>query len=189
MDENLAYQRPLQEELIGGKVVLMSPAATNHNRIAFKIALIFGKYLEGKKCIPFGDGEKVFLSKTDHFVPDFMVICDRDKIRPDGVHGAPDLVVEILSPSTASYDRGRKKRVYESCGVPEYWIVSPEAKSVDVYLLENGRYELEHTYAICPDWMLEGMIEEERAAIRTSFKCHLYDDLEITLDDIFSDLF
>ena len=190
MDENLAYQSEYRQELIGGKIVLMAPTATtSHNRISYKIGLIFGKYLEGKTCVPFGDGEKVFLSKTDHFIPDFMVVCDRDKIKPDGVYGAPDLVVEILSPSTGSFDRGRKKRVYESCGVPEYWIVSPEAQSVDVYLLQDGRYELEGSYAVFPDWMLKSMTEEEIAQVRTSFRCHLFDDLEIKLDDIFSDLF
>ena len=118
-----------------------------------------------------------------------MVVCDREKIKPDGVYGAPDLVVEILSPSTGSFDKGRKKRVYESCGVPEYWIVSPEAQSVDVYWLENGRYELEGSYAVYPDWMLKGMTEQELARVRTSFRCRLFDDLEIKLNDIFCDLF
>ena len=119
--ENLAYPEEYRQELIGGKIVMMAPAATtSHNRIGYKIGLIFGKHLEGKKCVPFGDGEKVFLTKTDHFIPDFMVVCDREKIKPDGVYGVPDLVVEILSPSTGSFDKGRKKRVYESCGVPEY---------------------------------------------------------------------
>lgn len=98
MNGNLAYKGDWREELIGGKIVMMSPAATNHNRISGNIYGIFWSYLKGKKCVPFGDGEKVFLTETDHYVPDFMVVCDRDKIKPDGVHGAPDLVVEILSP-------------------------------------------------------------------------------------------
>lgn len=188
--ENLAYQEEYRQELIGGKIVMMAPAATTrHNCISGNIYTIFRQYLKGKKCVPFGDGEKVFLTKTDHFIPDFMVVCDREKIKPDGVYGAPDLVVEILSPSTGSFDKGRKKRVYESCGVPEYWIVSPEAQSVDVYWLEDGRYELEGSYAVYPDWMLKGMTGEELARVRTSFRCRLFDDLEIKLDDIFSDLF
>ncbi len=189
MDENLAYQEERREELIGGKVVMMSPAATNHNRISDNIHGIFWSSLRGKKCIPFGDGEKVFLTATDHYVPDFMVVCDRDKIKPDGIHGAPDLVVEVLSPSTGGNDRGRKKRTYEKCGVPEYWVVSPEARSVDVYLLKDGRYELDASYAVCPDYLLAHMTEDEKAALVTEFKCHLYDDLVIRLDDIFDDLF
>lgn len=189
MSNNLAYQEPQREELIGGKIVMMSPAATNHNRIAANILIFFGHYLKGKKCIPFGDGEKVFLTPTDHYVPDFMIVCDRDKIKPDGVHGAPDLVVEILSPSTGVNDRGRKKRVYEECGVPEYWIISPEARSIDVYLLSDGRYELDGSYSLYPDYLLSHMTDEEKASVVTEFTCHLYNDLTIQLEDIFSDLF
>lgn len=189
MNENLAYQQERREELIGGKIVMMSPASTKHNCISGNIYYIFRHYLKGKKCIPFGDGEKVFLTSTDHYVPDFMIVCDRDKIKPDGVYGAPDLVVEILSPSTGTFDKVQKKSVYEKCGVPEYWIVSPEAKSIDVYLLKDGRLELEHFYSLYEDWMLKQMTEDERAAIVTEFKCHLYDDLTIRLDDVFCDLF
>jgi len=189
MDENVAYQEVLREELISGRIVAMAPAATNHNRIAGNIFLAFGSHLKGKNCIPFGDGEKVFLTGTEHYVPDFMVVCDRSKIKPDGVHGTPDLVVEILSPSTGPRDKGRKKNVYEACGVPEYWIVSPEARSIDVYLLENGRYELDNSYSVYPDYLLAGMTDAEKAEIVTEFKCHLYDDLTIRLDDVFSDLF
>lgn len=186
---NLAYQDEFREELINGKIVAMSPAATNHNLISGNVYHLFRNFLKGKKCVPFGDGEKVFLTDTEHYVPDFMIVCDRDKIKPDGVHGTPDLVVEILSPSTGMYDKGQKKRVYEACGVPEYWIISPEAKSIDVYLLENGRFRLDNSYSIYPDYMLIHMTEEKKAEIATEFKCHLYDDLVIQLDDIFSDLF
>ena len=101
------YQDPPSEELINGNVVLMSPRPNvNHNRVAFNIHRIFDKYLNGKKCVPFGDGYDLYLSEKERYVPDFMVVCDRDKIHTDGVHGAPDLVVEVLSPSTARYDRG-----------------------------------------------------------------------------------
>lgn len=189
MDGNLAYQEERREELIGGKVVMMSPAATNHNLISGNIFHIFKTYLKGKKCIPFGDNEKVFLTSTDHYVPDFMVVCDRDKIKPDGVHGAPDLVVEVLSPSTAKYDRVHKKDVYEQSGVPEYWLVSPGDRSIEVYRLDGGKYVPHDVYTLHPDWALEQMKEEERAAVVTEFKCHLYDDLTIRLDDVFSDIF
>ena len=190
MNSNLAYQEEPREELIGGKVVAMSPRpAFNHNRVAFRIAHIFENYLDGKKCTVIADGTDLFLTEEDRFIPDVMVVCDRDKIRRDGVHGAPDLVVEILSPSTGVHDKGRKKRVYERYGVSEYWIVSPEARSVDVYLLEEGRFELRGSYSVYPDYMLIHMTEEEKAEMVTEFYCHLYDDLPIRLDDIFSDMF
>ena len=189
MSDNLAYQEERREELIGGKVVMMAPASAEHVYTAGSIYNIFKNYLKGKNCIPFSDGLLVHLTDDNKFVPDMMVVCDRSKIKSDGVHGAPDLVVEVLSPSTAKDDRTRKKEVYEACGVPEYWLVSPTDKSIEVYLLESGKYILHDVYTVRPDWVLKQMTDEERAAIVTEFKCHLYDDLIIRLDDIFGDLF
>ncbi len=110
-------------------------------------------------------------------MPDVMVVCDREKIKPDGVYGAPDLVVEILSPSTAKNDKGHKKDVYESSGVPEYWIVNPVDKSIEVYLLKDAKYTLHEVYAVRPDWELANVTDEERTAVASEFRCHLYDDL------------
>ena len=189
MSDNLAYQEERREELIGGNVVMMSPASAEHVYTAGSIYNIFKNYLKGKNCIPFSDGLLVHLTDENKFVPDMMVVCDRSKIKSDGVHGAPDLVVEVLSPSTAKDDRTRKKEIYEACGVPEYWRVSPTDKSIEVYLLESGKYILHDVYTVRPDWVLKQMTDEERAAIVTEFKCHLYDELIIRLDDIFGDLF
>ena len=189
MSDNLAYQEERREELIGGKVVMMAPASAEHVYTAGSIYNIFKNYLKGKNCIPFSDGLLVHLTDDNKVVPDMMVVCDRSKIKSDGVHGAPDLVVEVLSPSTAKDDRTRKKEVYEACGVPEYWLVSPTDKSIEVYLLESGKYILHDVYTVRPDWVLAQMTDEERSAVVTEFKCHLYDDLLIRLDDIFGDLF
>lgn len=71
---------------------------------------IFRDYLKGKKCTPIQDSFDLYLDDENQFVPDFMVVCDTDKIKPDGVYGAPDLVVEVLSPSTAKNDKGYKTR-------------------------------------------------------------------------------
>ncbi len=185
MNTNLAYQDEWREELINGEAVAMSPAASNHNRIAGDIYGIFWSYLKGKKCEPFGDGEAVFLTKKDHFIPDFMVVCDPDKVKDDGVHGAPDLVVEVLSPGTAKNDRGHKRDVYAQCGVREYWIVSPGDKSVEQYVQKDGGLVLQEVYSIRPAFMLDRMSEKERAAAATEFQCSLFGDLTIRLDDIF----
>ena len=189
MYDNLAYKDKLREEMIGGQVVAMSPATPRHNRVALKIAVLFENYLKGKKCIPFGDGTAVFLTDDDHFIPDFMVVCDPKKIKEKWVEGAPDLVVEILSPSTAKNDKWHKKNVYESSGVPEYWIVSSKERSIEVYLLRDGRYELDGLYTYYPEEELKDMWDEDREALVMEFKCHLYDDLVIRLEDIFGDLF
>lgn len=189
MNGNLAYQEERREELIDGKVVMMSPASAGHTYVADNILMVFKQYLKGKKCIPFGDGLLVHLTDKDKFVPDVMVVCDRGKIKPDGVHGAPDLVVEVLSPSTARNDRTHKKDVYERCGVKEYWIVSPAEKHIEVYRLNGEKYVLHDIYTLPADWEMERMTEAERAAVVTEFKCHLYDDLTIRLEDIFTDFF
>lgn len=186
MNRNLAYQEETWEELINGQVVAMSPKPKfNHHRIAWNIANIFDYYLRGKRCTAIADGVDLFLSDKDRFVPDVMIVCDRNKIEEDGVHGAPDLVVEVLSPSTVMNDRKHKKQVYAACGVREYWIVSPAEKTVEQYLLEDGQFVLHAAFAVHPDYMLAKMTEEERAAIPKSFQCSLFDDLDIHLEDIF----
>lgn len=190
MNTNLAYQDEdyQRTELIGGKVVMMSPAATNHALISNNISCLFTNYLKGKPCTPIPDGVTVYLTDEDHFVPDFMVVCDRDKIKGNGVYGAPDLVVEVLSPSTVKRDRTHKKDVYGKCGVREYWLVDPASKTVEVCRNTGTELVLQEVYAVYPDWMLPRLTESERAAVVTHFKCSLFDDLDISLDDIFSDL-
>ncbi len=189
INDNLAYQEEPLYEILDGKVLAMSPAAPRHNRIAGNIFLIFGNYLKKKKCVPFGDGTAVYLDEQNRFIPDFMVVCDRSKIQSKWVYGAPDLLVEILSPSTARNDRMRKKDVYAASGVPEYWIVSPEEQSIEVYLLRDGAYTLDNLYAYCSDEDQADMTEAEKAGLTAEFKCHLFDDLTIRLEDIFGDLF
>ena len=189
MNSNLAYREEFREELIGGKVTAMSPRPMyNHNHIAFNIAVLFSNYLRGKPCTAIPDGTDLYLTEEDRFVPDAMVVCDRDKIRRDGVHGAPDLVVEVLSPSTMRNDRMRKKEVYQACGVREYWLVDPENRTIEQYLLQDGKLELNMVYASCRDDELERMSEQEKAELETHFQCSLYSDFDIALEDIFSGL-
>jgi len=186
MSENLAYQEAQREELIGGDVVAMSPRPSfNHNQISYNISRLFGNYLYGKRCIPIADGTDLYLDEDNHFVPDFMIVCDPDKIQRDGVHGAPDLVVEVLSPSTAKNDKMYKKEVYAKCGVREYWLVSPGDKSVEVYRTNGTKFVLYDIYTLPADWELAQMSEAERAEVVTHFQCSLYDDLDISLEDIF----
>lgn len=189
MSDNLAYQEEPREELIDGEVVAMSPRPMfNHNHIAFNIAIMFQSYLRGKHCTVIPDGTDLYLSEKDRFIPDMMVVCDRDKIQRDGVHGAPDLVVEVLSPSTAKNDRLHKKAVYGTCGVREYWLVDPENRTIEQYLPQDGRLELNTVHVSYTEGDLERMTEEERSAVETHFQCSLYDDFDISLDEIFSGL-
>ena len=190
MNSNLAYQEDSWDEMINGITIMMSPRPSiNHNRISGNIYTLFRSHLKGKTCEAFGDGVDLYLTERDRFVPDGMIVCHRDFIKKDGIHGVPDLVLEILSPSTTKNDRKHKKAVYEAVGVHEYWIIEPETKSIEVYLHKNGKLELDEVYSIYPDYLLEKMTDDEKAAIVTEFQCSLFDDLTISLDDVFSGTF
>jgi len=192
MADNLAYKYQYQDELwdetLNGKTVVMSPRPlVNHNRIIFNIARIFGNYLKGKSCEAFADGTDVYLTEKDRVLPDVMIICDKDKIKRNGIYGAPDLIVEVLSHGTVKRDRGYKKDLYESCGVKEYWLVDSENRSVEVYLLENGKYRLDEVYKIFPDYVVFAPGEKE--TYKYEVKVSLYQDFFIPLEDIFENVF
>ena len=128
-------------ELIDGKPVLMAPPTWNHQRISGKLFRQFENYLEGKRCavaqdvgVRFKENER----RPNVLIPDLIVVCDPKKIRPQGVVGAPDLIIEILSPSTGSIDKVKKLDLYYREGVREYWIIDPIHRTVDVYQWDNG---------------------------------------------------
>ena len=185
METNLAYREEPRWELIGGKVVMMSSPVLNHIFIAGNIYAVFSSYLRGKPCTPLGDGASLYLEAGEEYRPDMMVVCDPEKLRRKGVYGAPDLVVEVLSPSTGKHDKGHKKEVYERHGVREYWIVSPGDRSVEQYVLEDGRFVLREVYTHYTREMTADMTEAELADMVTDFRCSLFDDLTIRLEDIF----
>lgn len=85
----------------------------------------------------------VYLNRRNAFQPDIVFIANENlhKIRPNGLHGAPDLVIEILSPASWHYDKGDKKDEYERSGVKEYWIADPVTKTTEGFWLVNGEYE------------------------------------------------
>ena len=183
--DNLAYSTDHESyELINGQVYMIARPSSNHMTIELNIATIFKNYLKGKKCRPFNETD-LFLSKNDNFVPDVMIVCDPAIIKDDGIHGIPELVVEILSPSTAIKDRGVKFQTYEKCGVKEYWIVSPEAKSVEVYLLKNGKFEFDYVYSVYPAYEWAKLSEKHKLEAKFEIKVSLYDDFYVKLDDIF----
>ena len=187
MDGNLAYQEEPRTELLDGRIVMMSSPSINHNRTAGNIYHIFRNYLKGKKCEAFSDGVDVYLTENDRTIPDAMIVCSKDIIQKDGIHGAPDLVVEVLSPSTAKNDRGYKKDLYEKSGVKEYWIVDPNMRSIEAYLLFDGKYILDGFYGLFPDAF--GFTEKERTESKKEIQVSFYDDFCIPLEEIFCNLF
>ncbi len=175
-------------EMIDGKEYLMSPRpAPGHMTVSTNIHHIFKRFLKGKKCKAFLEVD-VHLDEKNTLVPDVLIVCDKNKIKPTGIDGAPDLVVEVLSPATAGRDKGIKKVAYEQAGVKEYWLADPASKSIDVYHLQNGRLEFMDTYLVYPDWEWERMNDEQRASARLSVKVSLYDDLLVDVREVFEDI-
>ena len=133
-------------ELIDGVPYSMSPAPlTAHQRISSNLHYQLYDFLKGKPCQLFTAPFDVRLNALgddddDVFQPDLVIICDRTKIDDKGCNGAPDMVIEILSPSTAMRDKVLKFNKYQRAGVREYWIVDPNSKTVQVFILDNGRY-------------------------------------------------
>ena len=191
MDGNLARKEGRDYELFDGKAVMLASPSMSHLFVADSIHDIFKNYLRGKPCEAVPDGATLYLKDEKGsqicLKPDMMVVCDKGKIRWEtgSVYGAPDLLVEVLSPGTARYDRGRKMRFYELNGIREYWIVDPRIRVVEQYILEDGNYRLRDMYTLFTKEMLDDMDEEDRAEAATQFRCSLYDDLIIRLEDIF----
>lgn len=176
-------------ETIDGVPVLMAPSASvAHNTVGTNLVRILGNYLHGKRCRLFMDGVDVHFDEKNTLVPDLTIVCDRNKIKANGIHGTPDLVVEVLSPSTAKRDRMQKKAIYERFGVKEYWLINPVEKSIEVYLLRDGKLDLDNVYAVYEEWQWKQLTEEERAAAQLSVKVSLYDDLTIDIRDIFDEV-
>jgi len=168
-------------ELINGFIKMMSPAPISaHARVSSNITWYLESVVRKNKgkCqvfyAPFDvrlpkNGETAY-DKIDTVVqPDICVICDPSKIDERGCCGAPDMIVEILSPSTAKKDMTEKFTLYEESGVKEYWIVHPKDKAINVFLLqENGKYD-------------EGALYELEGKVPV----HIFDNYLIDLDDIF----
>ena len=146
------YQRWPEEaryELIDGEAFLMAPAPLiEHQIIAGEIFRQLANALDGQACTPFVAPVDVRLPRADEadeaidtvVQPDVLVVCDPAKIDRRGVRGAPDWLVEVLSPSTAAHDQIAKRRTYERAGVREYWLVHPGDRTLTVYALQDGRY-------------------------------------------------
>lgn len=128
-------------ELIDGRVYMMSPAPSRiHQRVSGALFYQFYDYLRQKTCEVYASPFDVRLKDNTVLQPDITVVCDPGKLDERGCKGAPDLVVEILSPSTAQHDQIRKFNQYLEAGVREYWLVYPDTKTVQVNSLRDGRY-------------------------------------------------
>jgi Uma2 family endonuclease len=144
----LEWNEEERYEIIDGLALMMSPPVTSHQRVCRNLFAQILDFLKGKPGEAFFAPFSVRLdpapdfSDTTVLEPDIVVVLDPSKIDSRGCNGAPDLVIEVLSPSTARHDRIIKYQKYLAAGVREYWLADPDTKSVQACVLENGRYIL-----------------------------------------------
>ena len=135
-------------ELIHGIVYAMSAPNTFHQQISMILSYSLFDFFKGKTCKPFAAPYDVRLfykedeSDTTVVQPDLIVVCDPEKIGKEGCRGAPDLVIEILSPSNTVAEMIRKKNLYLKAGVQEFWIIDPEEKQIEINILKDGHYSV-----------------------------------------------
>ena len=143
----LSWDEDERIEIIDGEAFMMATPSRIHQEISGELFRQLANFLEGKQCrvypAPFGvrlfarDGDGP--EDVDTLVePDISVVCDRSKLDQHGCKGAPEMVIEILSPSTLRHDRLVKLNLYDLAGVLEYWIVDPQNRAVQVFRRDGG---------------------------------------------------
>lgn len=152
----LTWDESERVEIINGEAFMMAPPSRVHQEISVAITAQLYNYLEGKQCkvYPAPFGVRLFEQGGDSpenvdtmVEPDISVVCDSSKLDSHGCKGAPDLIIEILSPSTQRHDRLVKLGLYQRAGVREYWTVNPEDKTVQVMLRDDsGILQLHEVY-------------------------------------------
>lgn len=146
IDDIYALPDGERAELIDGRIYYLASPSTTHQRILGFLFNEIYSYIKANNgsCEVYPAPFAVFLNKdkTNYVEPDISVICDPSKLDEKGCHGAPDWVIEVVSPSSATMDCFIKLVKYSNAGVREYWIVDPAKKEVTVYKIEKE--EMEH---------------------------------------------
>ncbi len=158
-------------ELIDGQIYNMAPPNARHQELIFSLSRKIADYIDQNSgsCKIYPAPYAVFLNADDmnYVEPDISVICDKNKLNDRGCNGAPDWIIEVVSPSTERMDYGIKLFKYRSAGVWEYWIVNPFTHTVNVYDLEYDKgtcqYRFDDNITVC-----------------------IYEDLNIRLSDLLS---
>ncbi len=137
-------------ELIDGHIYDMAPPARIHQHLIMNLSALIHDHIKAKKgdCLVYPAPFAVFLNKDDrnYVEPDISVICDRAKLDDRGCNGAPDWVIEIVSPSTQQMDYGVKLFKYRTAGVREYWIINPVTRTINVYDFENEKGTRQYSF-------------------------------------------
>ncbi|HEX8316417.1 MAG TPA: Uma2 family endonuclease [Flavisolibacter sp.] len=160
-------------EIIDGEMIRKSAPTPMHQRISRKVMVIIDRFISEKKTGEiFQSPIDVYLDEYNKPQPDLVFVSESKKaiITNDGIVGVPDLIIEIISPTSIIRDRIEKKALYEKMSVPEFWLIDPQYAAIEIYTLQNNRYELLSAATI-----LEGEL-----------KSSLFEGLAINLKDIFS---
>ncbi|MDH7565971.1 MAG: Uma2 family endonuclease [Clostridiales bacterium] len=160
-------------EYFDGEVVCLESPSVEHQRILLNIAAEFRNYFRGKSCEVFISPLDVWLKNKEKTAkvkvqPDLIVICDKTGLRENSYYGTPALIIEIISSSSENHDRVKKYITYMKFGINEYWMVNPELKTVEVYVLEEDEYKQAAIYK-----------GDDCAASQT------FNELKICLEEIF----
>ena len=155
-------------ELIDGQIYDMAPPSRHHQEISMELSTAIQSYIRSKKgnCRVYSDPFAVQLDEDSHTYvePDISVICDPNKLDERGCKGAPDWIIEIVSPASRRMDYYTKLFRYRTAGVREYWIVDPSKNQIIVYDFEHG--------------------DMEQFTFQDSIKAGIYEDLFIRLENV-----
>jgi Uma2 family endonuclease len=164
IDDIYALPEGERAELIDGHMYMMAPPSRKHQKISMELSSIIREYIRSHKgkCEVYAAPFAVYLDERSntYVEPDISVICDSDKLDDRGCKGAPDWIIEIVSPASKKMDYLLKLLKYRSAGVKEYWIVDPEKNRVIVYNFTGDESVNDYT-------------------LQDSIKAGIYDDLVI----------
>lgn len=172
----LTWSEEERWEIINGVPYLQAAPTWQHQAVLLELARQFANYLQDKSCrvftAPFDlripEANEKDEETTNVVQPDIIIICDNSGLKKTGYYGVPELIIEVVSPSTGQKDKIEKFNLYEKAGVKEYWIVEPDEKVVMVFTLEEGRYGRPQMYS-----------EEDKV------KVSIFDNLVIDLKPVF----
>jgi len=171
-----------KEEKIDGKIYLMATPCNEHREVQFNIANIFNTYFRqnNKRCLSIFDA-KLDMNKNNYFEPDVMVFCYETSKK------IPLIIIEVLSKSTRNIDLGAKMKKYAKLGIKEYWIITWESMSIDIYILtDEKKYAFYKSYAyFAIEDLNHSLSENEKKEVVTEFSPVTIPELKILLEDVF----
>lgn len=137
-------------ELIDGQLYMMAPPSRIHQKIVSQLSRIIGNYIAEHngdcEVYPAPFSVNLHADETTFVEPDISVICDKDKLSDRGCEGAPDWIIEVVSPSSQKMDYLTKLFKYRTAGVKEYWIVNPMSKTVQIYSFEGSGDSVQYSF-------------------------------------------